>query len=227
VFKVSFACEDHRDALFFQHSDFSQIFKFFCKFFHSTLSNMVVMTRTSDDRLLVEQFKQGDIAAFERIVSEFSAEIAVLANRLLGWPGEVEDVVQDVFLAAFVGLKKFRCDCSLKTWLFTITINKCRSLRHRLRSRRFSARQRRADKASFTGHSADQALSEREFFSRIQRAVRALQPKYREPIVLKYLQELPNDQICRILGLSENTLQVRLRRDRKQLKEDLAELIER
>jgi len=89
------------------------------------------MARTSDDRLLVEQFKQGDQSAFDKIVNEFSAEIAVLANRLLGWPGEVEDVVQDVFLAAFTGLKKFRGDCSLKSWLFTITINKCRTYRYR------------------------------------------------------------------------------------------------
>jgi len=187
---------------------------------------MVVMTRTSDDRLLVEQFKQGDITAFERIVSEFSAEIAVLANRLLGWPGEVDDVVQDVFLAAFMGLKKFRGDCSLKTWLFTITINKCRSLRHRLPFRRFSVQQELPDKTSFTAHSADQILSERETFSRIRLAVRALPPKYREPLVLTYLQELPNDQICRILGLSENALQVRLHRARKNLQEKLKDLIE-
>jgi len=46
--------------------------------------------------------------------------------------------------------------------------------------------------------------------------------KYREPIVLRYLQELPTDQISRILGLSENTLQVRLTRARKRLRDDLA-----
>jgi len=66
-------------------------------------------------------------AAFDRIVERYSAEVVVLANRLLGWPGDVEDVVQDIFLAVFVGLKKFRCECTLKSWLFTITINKCRS----------------------------------------------------------------------------------------------------
>ncbi len=114
-------------GLFYLSNATAKSWRFFCKFFASALSNMVVMARTSDDRLLVEQFKQGDIAAFERIVSEFSADIAVLANRLLGWPGEVEDVVQDVFLAAFMGLKKFRGDCSLKSWLFTITINSKRS----------------------------------------------------------------------------------------------------
>lgn len=185
------------------------------------------MARTSDDRLLVEQFKQGDESAFDKIVKEFSAEIAVLANRMLGWPGEVEDVVQDIFLAAFVALKKFRGSCGLKTWLFTITINKCRSYRYRqmLRLRIFS---RAADKdSSLLTDAADKKPIDSEIFSRVQRAVKALPPKYREPIILRYLQELPNEQICRILGLSENTLQVRLNRARNRLKENLAELIER
>jgi len=206
---------------------FSLNLPFFCKFFALVLTNIIVMARTSDDRLLVEQFKQGDQSAFDKIVNEFSAEIAVLANRLLGWPGEVEDVVQDVFLAAFTGLKKFRGDCSLKSWLFTITINKCRTYRYRqmLRLKIFS---RAADKVSFArAKSADQALLDSETFSRVQRVVKTLLPKYREPVVLKYLQELPDDQIRQLLGLSENALQVRLNRARKRLKEKLTELIER
>ena len=187
---------------------------------------MVVMARTSDDRLLVEQFKQGDQSAFDKIVNEFSAEIAVLANRLLAWPGEVDDVVQDVFLVAYLGLKKFRGDCGLRTWLFTITINKCRSYRYRrmLRIRRFLGRR---GKVVLAVGGADQRLLNSEMFSHIRRAVRALPPKYREPMVLKYLQELPDDKICQLLGLSENALQVRLNRARKRLKEKLTELIER
>ncbi len=92
---------------------------------------MVVMAKTIDDERLVEQFKRGDESAFDRIVEQYSSDIAALSNRLLGWSGEVDDVVQDIFLAAFLGLKKFRCECSLKSWLFTITINKCRSHRYR------------------------------------------------------------------------------------------------
>jgi len=184
------------------------------------------MARTSDDRLLVEQFKQGDESTFDKIVKEFSADIAVLANRLLGWPGDVEDVVQDVFLAAFVGLKKFRGDCSLKSWLFTITINKCRTYRYRqmLRLKIFS---RAADKvSSLSTCAADQRPIDSEIFERVQRAMKTLSPKYREPIVLRYLQELPDDQICQLLGLSENALQVRLNRARKHLQEKLKDLIE-
>jgi RNA polymerase sigma-70 factor (ECF subfamily) len=66
----------------------------------------------------------------------------------------------------------------------------------------------------------------KETFEHVRRAVQALPVKYREPVVLRYLQELPTDQISRILGISKNTLQVRLNRARARLKEKLADLLE-
>jgi len=188
---------------------------------------MLAMAKGIDDELLVERFNRGDKSAFDRIVDAYSAEIAVLANRLLGWPGEVEDIVQDVFVAAFLGLKKFRCECSLKTWLYTITINKCRSYRYRriLRLKIFS---QALTESSFAEWRAQENTSmEREIFERVRRAIRALPAKCREPVVLRYLQELPTDQICRILGVSKNALHVRLHRARELLKQELADLMER
>lgn len=183
------------------------------------------MAKTLDDELLVRQFNQGDDSAFDRIVEEYSADIAVLANRLLGWPGEVEDIIQDVFLAVFLGLKKFRCECSLKTWLFTITINKCRSHRYkRMLYLRFFSQP--ADKASVApAHAADKTPMDDETFDKVRLAVQALPAKYREPVVLRYLQELSTDETARILSISKNVLQVRLSRARERLRQDLAELI--
>jgi RNA polymerase sigma-70 factor (ECF subfamily) len=181
------------------------------------------MAEINDDESLVKKFKQGDESVFERIVRQYSAEVAVLANRLLGWPGDVEDVTQDVFLAAYLGLKKFRCQCGLKTWLFTITINKCRSYRYkRMLRRRLTIPRLRLRMPP----DADKSLMDSETVERIGRAIRGLPARYREPIVLRYLQELPTEEICRILGISENSLQVRLSRARKRLRTELAELIE-
>ena len=180
------------------------------------------MAEKIDDELLIEKFRRGDESAFERIVERYSAEVAALANRLLGWPGEVEDVTQEIFLAAFLGLKKFRGECRLKSWLFTITINKCRSYRYKrwLRLRRFS---QEIDKVSLSSACEEKDMDADEF-EHIRRAVAALTDKYREPVVLRYLQELDTDEISRILGISKNTLHVRLSRARKRLEPDLAEL---
>jgi len=182
------------------------------------------MADTIDDERLVKQFNRGDESAFDRIVERYSSDIAALANRLLGWSGEVEDVTQDIFLAAFLGLKKFRCECSLKTWLFTITVNKCRSYRYKriLHRRRIL---QAVDKALLaSAGTGDKTPMDSETFERVRRAIQVLPAKYREPIVLRYLQELGTDEISRILGVSKNTMQVRLNRARARLREDLAEL---
>jgi RNA polymerase sigma-70 factor (ECF subfamily) len=188
---------------------------------------MAAMAEISDDHLLVEQFSRGDEAAFDRIVEQYTADVAALANRLLGWPGDVEDVTQDIFLAAFLGLKKFRCDCKLKTWLFTITINKCRSYRHRRLARlpRFARADAEAPLASAAAK--QRSMMDEEEFNRVRRAVAALPAKYREPVILTYLQGLAKDEISRMLGISKNALHVRLSRARERLRKDLTELWER
>jgi len=182
------------------------------------------MAEKFHDELLVEQFHRGDKSAFERLVEQYSADVAALANRLLGWPGDVEDVTQDIFLAAFLGLRKFRCECSLKSWLFTITINKCRTSRYRrwLRLRRYS--QKIGDVS--LSLACEGKNMDADEFKQIRRAVATLPEKYREPVVLRYLQEIDMDEISRILGISKNTLNVRLSRARKQLRDDLAGMIE-
>jgi RNA polymerase sigma-70 factor (ECF subfamily) len=181
---------------------------------------------TINDELLVRQFNNGDDSAFDRIVERYSADIAALANRLLAWPGDVDDVVQDIFLAALLGLKKFRGECSLKTWLFTITINECRNYRYRqvLRLKIFS---KAAEKKSVSpADPVDKRAMDKDTFDRMRRAIKALPAKYREPLMLRYLQELSTKEIAEILGISQNTLQVRLTRARKRLKKDLTGLME-
>ncbi len=180
------------------------------------------MAEMIEDELLVERFSRGDEAAFNSIVERYSSDIAILANRLLGWPGEVDDVMQDIFLAAFIGLKRFRRDCSLKTWLFTITINKCRSYRYRQKLRQTRTIPIKDFKASLP----HVETADKETYEQVRRAVAALPAKYREPIVFKYLQEFSTDETSRILGVSQNALEVRLSRARKMLRQELSKIIE-
>ncbi|MHC4434330.1 MAG: RNA polymerase sigma factor [Planctomycetota bacterium] len=197
------------------------------------------MAEMIDNELLVGKFNRGDQAegldrtkapfgpaVFETIVEQYSADIGALANRLLGWPGDVEDVSQEVFLAAYIGLRSFRGQCSLKSWLFAITINKCRTHRRRqlLRLKTFSrvAERHRPPSASAVCKNPTDV----ETLNRVRSAVAALPAKYREPVVLRYLQELPTDEIAQILGISQNALHVRLTRARRHLKENLSKQIE-
>lgn len=199
---------------------------FFCKSRARSASNMSAMAKISEEQALVERFRRGDDSAFERIVERHSAEVAALANRLLGWPGNVDDVVQDVFVAAFLGLKRFRGDCRLRTWLFTITVNQCRSHRWRRRWRLRRATLEDAEAVTSPDRTGEEAAMDEETFARVRRAVQGLPQKYREVVTLRYLQGLDIQEACRLLGITANSLQVRLNRARKRLKEQLGELFE-
>jgi len=179
------------------------------------------MARTDDDEILLGRFKQGDEAAFDEIVLRFQREIAALASRLLAWPVDVDDVVQEVFLAVYLNLKRFRGQSSLRSWIFTIAVNKCRS---RARKRWLFKRELSRALPEMQVSAADSVAKETQ--QALHQTVQRLSIKYREPIVLKYLQELPTDQICRILGVSRNTLNVRLSRARQQLKQGLAKWVD-
>src|SRR5947209_2107430 len=80
----------------------------------------------ADESALAQRLAGGDPEAFEDIVALYRARVARLAHRLLGWGGDPEDVVQEVFLAALRKAKGFRGQASLWTWLATITVNRCR-----------------------------------------------------------------------------------------------------
>jgi RNA polymerase sigma factor (sigma-70 family) len=187
---------------------------------------MSAMAKIFEDQALVEQFRRGEDSAFDRIVERHSAGVAALANRLLGWPGDVDDVVQDVFVAAFLGLKRFRGECRLRTWLFTITVNKCRSHRLRRRRRLHRAGLEDGEAVAGPGRAGDEAAMDEETFARVRRVVATLPQKYREVVALRYLQGLETDEICELLGLTVGALQVRLNRARRRLKGQLGDLLE-
>ncbi|MCU0918295.1 MAG: RNA polymerase sigma factor [Planctomycetes bacterium] len=184
------------------------------------------MAKVCEDLALVERFCRGDDSAFDRIVEQHSAAVAALANRLLGWPRDVDDVVQDVFVAALVGLKKFRGDSSLRTWLVTITVNQCRRHRFRRLRRLRLVTPPDARAAESREPDGDRTAMDQETFARVRRAIRALPQKYREVIALKYLEGLEVNEICALLGVTSNALQVRLNRARNRLREQLGDLLE-
>lgn len=161
--------------------------------------------------------------AFDELVAEQQERVARLCYRLLGWRADVDDVVQDVFLAALRALPKFRGESSVSTWITRIAVNTCRSHGRKRRLRIFASL--RESNEPPAGQSAEHELLDRERFQRVRAAVRRLPAKYREAVVLRYLEELSVSEVAQALGLGKNAVEVRLNRARKWLKEDLVEML--
>jgi RNA polymerase sigma factor (sigma-70 family) len=161
-----------------------------------------------------------DAASFDRLVVEEHAYVARLVGRLTGWRSDVDDLVQDVFVSALGGWSKFRGECSARTWLTRIALNKCRSHGRRrwLRERLFATwQERRVTSVS----ECTQIANENETAEHVRRAVAQLGPRDREVIVLHYLEQLSPADMAATLNISQNAVEVRLTRARKRLKEIL------
>jgi RNA polymerase sigma-70 factor (ECF subfamily) len=171
---------------------------------------------------LVVAARDGDQDAFEQLVRATYADTYTLAYRLTGDEEDARDVVQESYLRAFRGLKRFRGDAQFTTWLYRITAN-CASTHLGKRSRH--RHDELLDDAAIADTDPDrdpQAHSEsvatRE---RLHAALRALPPRLRSVAVLRDVYDMPHEAIAAELGISESAAKVRLHRARKKLREQL------
>jgi RNA polymerase sigma-70 factor (ECF subfamily) len=171
---------------------------------------------------LAARIARGETGAFELLVELYQPRVTRLAHRLLGWAGDVDDVVQDVFLAALRNSGGFRSESSLWTWLTAITLNRCRSGHRRtgLLPKLMAALGRPRAAAA-----ADEETLRDEMAREVRSAVAALPPRDREVIVLFYLEHQSSAQMSEVLGVSTNAIGVRLHRARGKLRTALAELM--
>lgn len=179
-------------------------------------------TETDSERDLIQRICRGEDGAFAQIVETYRFEIARLAGRMLGWDPEVDDVVQEVLLSAYIGLAKFDHRCRLRCWLFRITVNKCRThrLRRMIRLKRFVSSEAFAEEPHTQAE--NRSLTE-ERDRAVRMAVRGLPAKYREPVVLRYLYGMETPEMLEILSIERSALNVRLSRGRELLRERLAD----
>jgi len=169
---------------------------------------------------LQSRFVRGEAEAFGEIVEMYGQRVARLTQRLIGYRGEVDDLVQDVFLAALEHRRRFRGESTLWTWLTSITVNRCRSHWRRERVRRLGAKLPGGGGAAAP---ADRGAIEDEAAGKIRAAVGELPWRQREVIVLHYFEEMPIAEIGRVLGEGEGAVKVRLHRARLRLREELGD----
>ncbi|HEY7088902.1 MAG TPA: sigma-70 family RNA polymerase sigma factor [Tepidisphaeraceae bacterium] len=170
-----------------------------------------------DEQHLVRQLRRGERAALEQLVAMYRPMVSRLVARLSGWSGEADDLVQDVFVKAISAAGKFRGESKISTWLTSIAINVCRQ-HHRTRMFRAEFWKRWKGRPERMDADASQTLERRERIERVTQAVRRLRGNYREVVVLHYLEGMSSEEIGGVLGVTRNTVEVRLHRAREQLR---------
>ena len=171
---------------------------------------------------LVIMAQAGDRGAFDELVRVTYADTYTLAYRLTGDEEDARDVVQDSYLRAYRGLKRFRGDAQFSTWMYRITANCAATFLGKKSKHRH---EELVDDVNLDddrpAHNPEAQLDAAASRDRLQDALRRLPPRLRAVVVLRDVYDLPHEAIAAELGISESAAKVRLHRARRKLREDL------
>ncbi len=175
-----------------------------------SLSNM-------SDEHLVQQFVQGDTQAFDYL---YDRNAKTVYNRVrYRIPGiDVEDVTQEVFLAAINSLPSFRGKAKFSTWLRKITDNKI-SEYYRKRTRKKETMQVDLIHAENKGDGSNSGSLEDNVL--LRRALNNLHKKHREVILLRFAEDMKFNEMADYLGKSVEATKSHYRRAMSALLEEL------
>lgn len=159
---------------------------------------------------------------FQEVHSTFRPKVLRYLIRLVG-AHEAEDLTQEVFVKVSQALSGFRHESDLATWIFRIATN---TAFDRMRSRAFqdTIRQQFSNEvvAEKMAHPVEQQLIRKELNECIRGFIEDLPTDYRSVVVLSELEEVPNQQIAEMLGISLATVKIRLHRAKARLKKEFA-----
>ena len=177
-----------------------------------------------DDRELVMQAQKGVAAAFEQLVQRHQQRVLAVVGGILRRREDIEDVAQQVFLKAYVSIRRFDMRSAFSTWLYKIAVNECWDY---LRKKKVRPLSYEADLSEEQARHVEQFVSssietgnpgERaELREIVERLLSDLSEEDRMMLVLKEAQGFAVEEISRMTGLNVNTVKVRLFRARRRL----------
>lgn len=173
--------------------------------------------------------RAGKPEALNELVRRYHTAVLRVCVSLLG-SRDVDDLVQDIFIKILRRLDTFAGRSALFTWMYEITVNHCRDeLRRRKRKRWFSLQSLPAEtveKIKADEVLASEHLETEELHAHLHAALKQLEPKYRELIVLRDLEGLSYEEIAQIQKLDEKLVKSRLYQARQALAEKMKKYAE-
>ncbi|WP_299334329.1 sigma-70 family RNA polymerase sigma factor [uncultured Psychroserpens sp.] len=173
---------------------------------------------TNNDQILINQIIEGDTNAFSILVDNYKDLVFTLALRMLKNREEAEEVAQDTFIKTYRSLDRFKGDSKFSTWIYRVAYNTCLD-----RIKKNKKHLNDVEINEFTAHQVktmDTALDQIETKEReeaIQRCIKRLPSQDSFLLTLYYFDDLSLDDISQIVGITVNSIKVKLFRCRKKL----------
>jgi RNA polymerase sigma-70 factor, ECF subfamily len=198
------------------------------------IENKVAET-PSEESILVDAARSGDIGAFESLVRRYDRNVFRIAQHITQNREDAEDVVQDAFLKAYQNLGQFQGQSKFYTWLVRIAVNEAlMRLRRRRPERMVSIDEDvKTEEDSMPREIADwspnpeQLYTQSELKDILGKTIQGLPPSFRTVFVLRDVEGLSTEETASALELSVPAVKSRLLRARLQLRERLNKYFKR
>ena len=181
------------------------------------------MTREQEAQI-VRRVLQGDVNAFEKLVTEYEKAVYAIALRMTGNAEDAADMTQETFIKAYNSLQSFRGDSKFSVWLYRIASNVCLDfLRSRSRKPTVSLSVEDDEGEETELDIADESQSPEQLLERgltrdaVRRGLETLPPDYRQILLLREIQGLSYEEIADTLSIEVGTVKSRIFRARKRL----------
>ena len=184
----------------------------------------------ADDRLLAAA-RAGDKQALETLLERHQPEVYRFGMKMCRDPEDAKDVLQDTLIAMARGVRDFRGNSSISTWLYTIARSFC--IKKRRRSKFAPEEERSLDTGAAAevrhlaaaGDNPDDALAGRQVERALEQAIAELDPMHREVLLLRDVEGLSAAEVAEVVGASVQAVKSRLHRARLAVRERVAPLL--
>ena len=176
----------------------------------------------SEPELLVAA-RQGNLDAFERLVTLHERRIYGLALRIAGNREDAKDAMQEAFLRLHRRLGQIDSDAAIGPWLCAVVVNACRDIGRTRRRARLVAIEGGADSRPDPAAGPEQMAAAHERERHLQEALRRLPETERAALLLREMEGLSTRDVAGVLGSSETTVRSQISRARLRLRTLFAE----
>ena len=176
----------------------------------------------NEEQVWLEQARQGDKAAFGKLVEAYQTPVYNLAYRMLNNAGEAEEAAQEAFIRAYTRLDSYDPAHKFSTWMLSITSNYCIDLIRKRRALLLSLDEPLPPHPALMsdnskGPEAQAVMNEQQ--AMVQALLQELPEDYRETVVLRYWYDLSYDEIAEMMDTTVSAIESRLFRARRLLAE--------
>jgi RNA polymerase sigma-70 factor (ECF subfamily) len=176
----------------------------------------------NEEQVWLEQARQGDKAAFGKLIEAYQTPVYNLAYRMLNNSGEAEEAAQEAFIRAYTRLDSYNPAHKFSTWMLSITSNYCIDLIRKRRALLLSIDEPlpahpalQSEKSK--GPESQMVMNEQQ--EMVQGLLQELPEDYREAVVLRYWYEMSYDEIAEVMNTTVSAIKSRLFRARRLLAE--------